>query len=234
MSGHSFANRAFPGFSPFISYGMQVKARVKNKQLISEKRRKIIQGAVRVFKKKGFHKATVREIAAEAKIGLGSIYDYVDSKDDILYLFFENYVTTFFAKVQSRASQISDPLARLEATFRAYLEAAMELEDQVLLSYTQARYVKKKYLKNILRKESEIVEYFQNILCKLGESSSDSFLEANFLVYSGVFGVLRRWILQPRYSRQEIIDFLIQWQLRMISAKIKGKFSLGEGYGQVG
>ncbi len=33
----------------------------------------------------------------------------------------------------------------------------MELEDQVMLSYTQARYVKKHHLKIILRREMEIV-----------------------------------------------------------------------------
>ncbi len=67
---------------------MEVKARVKDKNLIDEKRKQIIEGAITVFKKKGYHKATVREIAKEAQIGLGSIYDYVNSKDDILYLFF--------------------------------------------------------------------------------------------------------------------------------------------------
>lgn len=200
---------------------MEIKARVKDKNLIDEKRRQIIEGAIKAFKKKGYHKATVREIAKEAKIGLGSIYDYVNSKDDILYLFFENYVTNFFDKVRSRASQISDPLLRLEITFRAFVEAAMELEDQVMLSYTQARYVKKKYLKIILRKESEIVEHFRKILDELGEGPFRSDLEASFLVFSGVFGVLRRWILKPGYSQKEIIEFLVQTQVKEVIGRVQ-------------
>jgi AcrR family transcriptional regulator len=199
---------------------MKVKARVKDKELIDEKRKQIIEGAMKVFKKKGYHKATVREIAKEAKIGLGSIYDYVNSKDDILYLFFENYVTTFFEKVRSRTFHIADPLLRLEVTFRAFVEAAMELEDQVMLSYTQARYVKKKYLKIILQKESEIVEHFRKILGELGEGPFGSSLEANFLVFSGVFGVLRRWILKPTYGAKEIIEFLVQTQIREVIQRI--------------
>jgi AcrR family transcriptional regulator len=215
---------------------MQVRARVKDKSLIDEKRRQMIEGAIKVFNKKGYHKATVREIAEEAKIGLGSIYDYVNSKDDILYLFFENYVNTFFAKVKSRASQISDPLLRLEVTFRAFLEAAMELEDQVMLSYTQARYVKKNYLKVILRKESEVVEHFRKILSELGEGPFGSFLEANFLVYCGVFGVLRRWILRPQYNQKEIIEFLVRSQMKEVIARIQGEKSSPKelGHGQVG
>lgn len=206
---------------------MEIKARVKDKNLIDEKRRQIIEGAIKVFKKKGFHKATVREIAKEAKIGLGSIYDYVNSKDDILSLFFENYVTTFFDKVRSRAFQIPDPLLRLEVTFRAFVEAAMELEDQVMLSYTQARYVKKSYLRIILRKEGQIVEHFRKIISEIGEGPFGSFLEANFLVFSGVFGVLRRWILKPDYRQQEIIEFLVQTQVKEVIGRVqKEKISL--------
>jgi len=200
---------------------MEIKARVKDKNLIDEKRRQIIEGAIKVFKKKGYHKATVREIAKEAKIGLGSIYDYVNSKDDILSLFFENYVTTFFQKVRSRAFQIPDPLLRLEITFRAFVEAAMELEDQVMLSYTQARYVKKNYLRIILQKEGQIVEHFRKIISEIGEGPFGSFLEANFLVFSGVFGVLRRWILKPKYSQKEIIEFLVQTQVREVIGRVQ-------------
>ena len=214
---------------------MQVQARVKNKSLISEKRRQIIEGAIQVFKRKGYHKATVREIAREARIGLGSIYDYVTSKDDILYLFFENYANTFFEKVRFRASMVADPLLRLEITYQAFLETALELEDQVILSYTQARYVKKNYLKVILRKESEIVEHFEKIIHELGGGPFDSFLEANFLVFSGVFGVLRRWILKPRYQRKEIIDFLVESQVGGMMGRIRGRKPLlqEEAYGQV-
>jgi AcrR family transcriptional regulator len=198
---------------------MQVKARVKDKKLVGEKRRQILDGAIKVFKKRGFHKATVREIAEEARVGLGTIYDYVHSKDDILYLFFENYATTFFEKIQSGAFQVDDPVLKLEMTYRAVVEAIMELEDQVMLAYTQARYVKKNYLKIILRRELEIIEYFQKIIEEIGIDPRDSFLEANFLVFSSVFGVLRRWILKPRFQKKEIIEFLVERQMKGVAER---------------
>jgi hypothetical protein len=89
-----------------------------------------------------------------------------------------------------------------------------------MLSYTQARYVKKDDLKVILRKESEVVEHFRKILSELGEGPFGSHLEANFLVFSGVFGVLRRWILKPSYSQNEIIEFLVQTQIREVTQRI--------------
>jgi AcrR family transcriptional regulator len=202
---------------------MKVEAKVKDQQLIDEKRRQIIEGAIRIFKEKGYHKATVREIAEEARIGLGSIYDYVKSKDDILYLFFQDYVKAFYGRVKDQIPPELDPLTRLERTYRAFVESAMELEDQVMLAYTQAMYVRKDYLRIILEQESEIVEHFQKILEEAldGLKGMDPFWEANLLVYSGVFGVIRRWILRPRYDRKAVVDLLVETQLRELIMRIE-------------
>jgi AcrR family transcriptional regulator len=200
---------------------MPVTARVKDKQLVSEKRRLIIDGAIKVFKEKGYHKATIREIAEEAKISPGSIYDYFNSKDDILYLFFDNYVRTFFGKLKHLNLHSDDPAERLEIAYRAVLEALLELQDQVLLAYTQARYVKKSYLKDILKKESEVVAYFQKIIEEMGEGLFDPLMEANFLVFSAVFGVLRHWALKERFRDREIIEFLVQSQINGIVRRFR-------------
>ena len=203
---------------------MHVKARVKDKKLVSEKRRLIIDGAIKVFKKKGYHKATIREIAKEAKISPGSVYDYFHSKDDILYLFFDNYACAFFEKLGSLTPR-DNPAERLEVAYQAVLDVLMELQDQVMLAYTQARYVKKKYLREILHKESEIIEYFQKIIEEMGMGPLDALMEANFLVFSGVFGVLRRWALKRHFRDEEIIEFLVQNQMKAIVQRIQKKNS---------
>jgi AcrR family transcriptional regulator len=212
---------------------MPVTARVKDKQLVSEKRRLIIAGAIKVFKEKGYHKATIREIAEEAKISPGSIYDYFNSKDDILYLFFDNYVRTFFEKLKHLNLNSADPADRLEIAYRAVLEALLELQDQVLLAYTEARYVKKSYLKNILKKESEVVTFFQKIIEEMGEGLFDPSMEANFLVFSAVFGVLRHWALKKRFRDREIIEFLVQSQVRGIVQRFQKDKKMLEGKDEI-
>ena len=44
-------------------HGKEVQANIKNARLIDLRRRQIIEGAMHVFAAKGFHRATVREIA---------------------------------------------------------------------------------------------------------------------------------------------------------------------------
>lgn len=50
----------------------------------SEKKRKILNSAIKIFGEKGFQNATISEIAKDAGIGDATIYEYFKSKEDIL------------------------------------------------------------------------------------------------------------------------------------------------------
>ena len=194
-----------------------IKTKVKDRKLVDEKRRQIVDGAIKVFTKKGYHKATVRNIAEASGLGLGSIYDYVKSKDDILYLFYENYMNSFYEKLNiADVSGEKDPKNRLLIVYRAHIDVCFELEDQVMLAFTQARYMKKRYLKEILSKESEIVGKFREILLDMGLDEGKADIIANHLVFSSAFGVLRRWNLKDKHTREEITRFLCENNLKHI------------------
>jgi AcrR family transcriptional regulator len=50
---------------------------------------RIYEAALRVFRERGFHAATMREIASEAGVALGATYYYFDSKNAIVMAFYE-------------------------------------------------------------------------------------------------------------------------------------------------
>ena len=49
------------------------------------KRAEILRRAAEVFRRKGFHEAGMREIAASLEMAPGALYYYFESKDDLLY-----------------------------------------------------------------------------------------------------------------------------------------------------
>jgi len=53
-------------------------------QLIAARRAQILEAAVKVFAAKGYHRATIPDIAKEARIAVGTIYNYFGKKDDLL------------------------------------------------------------------------------------------------------------------------------------------------------
>lgn len=49
----------------------------------TDKRQQILMAAARVFADRGFHRATVSDIAGEAGVGKGTIYEYFPSKKEL-------------------------------------------------------------------------------------------------------------------------------------------------------
>lgn len=74
-----------------------------------DKRRRIVEAATELFQEKGFDDTTTAEIATKAGIGAGTLYLYVDSKEDLLVSVFE----TVAGDAWSQAFERVDPAAPL-------------------------------------------------------------------------------------------------------------------------
>jgi AcrR family transcriptional regulator len=76
----------------------------------ADKRRAILDAAITVFARQGFHSARVSDVAAEAGVAYGLVYHYFDSKDQMLNeLFSERWQLLLEA---SREVQESDASPR--------------------------------------------------------------------------------------------------------------------------
>jgi AcrR family transcriptional regulator len=60
-------------------------------KVVEDRRKQIIEAAMRVFAQKGFARATNRDVAQEAEITTGLIYYYFKSKEDLLGAVLEEY-----------------------------------------------------------------------------------------------------------------------------------------------
>ncbi len=63
-----------------------ILTQIKDPDLVERRHRQIVDAAVQLFIKNGFHKTTTRQIASAAGFSIGSLYEYITSKEDILYL----------------------------------------------------------------------------------------------------------------------------------------------------
>ena len=64
----------------------------RNPQAAADKRRLILDAAVRVFARQGFNQCRVSDIADEAGVAYGLVYHYFRSKDEVLdTLFLERW-----------------------------------------------------------------------------------------------------------------------------------------------
>ena len=80
-----------------------------------DKRRQILDSAVGVFARQGFHKSRVSDVARAAGVADGTIYLYFKSKDDILISIFEVTMSEMIERVGIAIRDIEDPLEKLRA-----------------------------------------------------------------------------------------------------------------------
>ena len=52
--------------------------------LIEDRQAQILEAAVKVFAKKDFERATIKDVAKEARVADGSVYNYFKNKHDLL------------------------------------------------------------------------------------------------------------------------------------------------------
>lgn len=77
---------------------------------VEDKRRQLLDAAVRVFARKGFHASRVGDIAEEAGVAHGLLYHYFKSKDQVLEAVFEENWSLLVARIES-VEETDEPAA---------------------------------------------------------------------------------------------------------------------------
>jgi AcrR family transcriptional regulator len=80
-----------------------------------DKRRQILDAAIRVFARQGFHSTRVSDIADEAGVAYGLVYHYFKSKDEVLNELFSARWSLLLAAIEEADVGGASPRAKLEA-----------------------------------------------------------------------------------------------------------------------
>lgn len=106
----------------------------------SSRRRQVLDAAVTVMGKTGFHQMSMQDLATEAKVSVGLIYKYFGGKEDLLLATIVRILDAFrdqLAPVIDDAG--ADVVVQLVAGIRRYIEIVDENLDGVVLTYRESR-----------------------------------------------------------------------------------------------
>ncbi|HJV45745.1 MAG TPA: TetR/AcrR family transcriptional regulator [Bacillota bacterium] len=196
---------------------------VKDPKLIEKRREQIIAAAVELFISKGFHKTTTREISQASGFSIGTLYEYIESKEDVLYLVCE-YIHAELEKRMKEAlvdSQTGEQTLR--QAIRGFLYVMEEMGDQVLLIYQESKSLPSETIKYVLQREEEITGIFEMILKKgIADGSlkldlHSVTLMAHNIVTLAEMWVFRRWALRKHYSLEDYIEMQTNLLLQELS-----------------
>lgn len=190
----------------------QIPSLVKDPKLVKKRREQMIEAAVSLFIEKGFHKTTTREIAAKAGFSIGTLYEYIQSKEDVLYLVCDSIHQQVEDRLLEAMKEKENSLESLKAAMKHYFIVLNDMQDQVLLIYQETKSLPKDTLHYVLSREEQITEIFEDVLKKGIEDGSihldprEIKLMAHNIVVLGEMWVFRRWALTKQFSLEDFIE----------------------------
>lgn len=208
-----------------------IQSSVKDESLIEKRRAQMIRGAVTLFKEKGFHRTTTREIAKAAGFSIGTLYEYIRTKEDVLYLVCDS----IYDEVHSRLASIDMENGSWEVLVTAlehYYGLIDDMQDEFVVMYQESKSLPKDALQYVLKKETEMVSLFERLLTECAErgqvdlTPKEIVLASHHLFVQGQMWAFRRWALRD-FTIEEFITMQTKFLLQGMAGE---KITVTGGY----
>jgi AcrR family transcriptional regulator len=132
-----------------------VQTAVEDPELVEQRRAQLIAAATKRFARFGYHSTTIKDIATEAGVSPGLIYQYVKDKHDLLFLTLMHVVNENRKKIPPAIHSTPDPVLRFVAVFRTYCSVIDENRHAVMLTYREGRSLSSEYRQALKQMEIE-------------------------------------------------------------------------------
>lgn len=137
------------------------------------KREQIASAACEVISRKGFANSTIREIAAAAGMHVPTLYQYVESKEDILVLVYHWVLERLRTDVDAAAARQTSARGKLIAVLNAMLDSGHRYRRQVGVLNRELRSLPQKHRVRVL-------EEYQAFLNKIAAIISEGVRRGEF------------------------------------------------------
>lgn len=172
----------------------------------------MIKGAVTLFKEKGFHRTTTREIAKASGFSIGTLYEYIRTKEDVLYLVVDSIYDEVKDRLEKDLANAEGTMDSLKKGIANYFKVVDEMQDEVVVMYQEAKSLSKDALPYVLNKEIAMVAMFEQLLlnCRANQEiqlSDDQIkiIAHNIFVQGQMWG-FRRWAFKKLYTIDKYIE----------------------------
>ncbi|MFN7252624.1 MAG: TetR/AcrR family transcriptional regulator [Anaerobacillus sp.] len=189
---------------------LTIPTQVKCDRKVKERRQQLVEAAKVLFLEKGFHKTTTRDISKTAKLSFGAIYEYIGSKEDILYLLIEEFYDQLDGTLQT--IHLDNNRVSLYTFINAYFRAIDRLSGEIKIIYRDLQSLPATYIEYVLSKEAEFFNFVKKVLKRTYQLEnaivSEEYISllARNLIIQGHMWAFRSWDLKDKLSLKEYID----------------------------
>lgn len=196
------------------TFRKKISTKIKNSKLVEERHEQIFQAASKLIQKKGYHMTTLRDISRETGISLGNLYDYITTKEDVLYMIHEKAAEMVTGILSQGMEAVRDPVQRLKQMIERELETMDRYQDLIMTIYQESHSLSKPSLRTMLRSEEVHTGRFKEVIeegIKLGVfKETNPVMLANMIKMMIDCWVLKRWALRRKVSLEEMKQGILE------------------------
>lgn len=130
------------------------------------RKEQIVATASELFRQRGYHATTVRDIARELDLQGGSLYAHIDSKDAVLREIVARAAEAFFAAVEQLAGEPWPAATRLRAMIHAHIGVVTSRLNDATVFLQDWRYLEEPGRAEILRLRDAYEALFRQVLAE--------------------------------------------------------------------
>jgi AcrR family transcriptional regulator len=187
-----------------------------------QRRRQIFLGACRVVAAKGYAATTIRDIAKASKLKISTMYQYITSKEDVLFMITSGCMAELFADFELSLRQSGSATEKIKHAIDSLVDYISKNRKYINLVYRETKSLNPENRERIFNLERRLVALWEHIISdgkRSGEFSvTDPSLAAHFIYFLCNIWALRHWALSE-YSEKQIRDMLHCFALGALAKK---------------
>lgn len=185
---------------------------------VSSRRRQLLDAAVAVMERTGFHQMSMQALADEAQVSVGLFYKYFGSKEDILLAAIVDILEKFRDQLQPAMDLAGDdPVEQLIAGFRQYTRIVDENRDAVVLTYRESRTLDAQGRDRIKQLEVETSAPMREAITAGIDASVMNAVDPDLAVFDLMMlahgWALKHWHFGPEFDLESYIDAQLRFAL---------------------
>ena len=126
----------------------------------------ILAAAARIFREKGYHGTSVRDIAESVGMLKGSLYHYIRSKDELLSRLFEGALRDTIRELETIAARDARASERLRDMVTVYVRSVTENLDAVSLYLREWRSLPAPELSRVRTRRRAMRSLFEDVIAE--------------------------------------------------------------------
>jgi AcrR family transcriptional regulator len=195
---------------------VKIPSTIRDPTILAQRRAELVEVATNLFLERGYHKTSIRDIARACPFNLAALYNYVSSKEDILYLVAQHLVSEIVKALKPGALTHLDPVDALKLAFETYCQVVQKFSRHIRLLYREIESLPKHARDPILSSVQSLVDIFRDLVDRAAERGEVRDIDSRLIALDLMVSA-HMWAIHGRFLRSYLdLKSFTQQQSRVL------------------